>query len=121
MSRHELVIRPRPPRTVPETASPSAGWHDEVIDFIHAATAAGQTVTVSASTTMLTPAEVASLMGISRATVSRRIAAGALKSVQVGAHHRIPYLEFRRFWLQEMGDLAEFVADDIWEELTSAS
>lgn len=117
MELSRVVIRP--PLAPRDSVGAEEGqpWHEQVAQFVQHATSRGHTVRIDSEIEMLTPAEVASMLGISRPTVSRRIASGALASVKVGSHHRIPYPEVQRFWLQEMRDLAELVADDIQEDL----
>ena len=66
---------------------------------------------------MLTPAQVAGLVGMSRSTISRKIAAGELRSMKVGNRHRIPYEEFERFWRETAGDIIDASRDDIRADL----
>ena len=66
---------------------------------------------------MMTPAQVAEAMGVSRSTVSRKIAAGELRAVKVGNRNRIPFEEFERFWQQTMGDVVELTVGDISADL----
>ncbi len=113
MSKDVLHIRPP---FVDGLSKPPVG-RDEVMAYIDKAVAAGELVTVSSTPILLTPAQVARALGVSRPTISRRISNGTLKSVRVGSHHRIPYAELLRFWKEQMTELVSLQADDIWEEL----
>lgn len=66
---------------------------------------------------LLSPAEVANRLGMSRTTVLRRIADGDLKATKVGSHHRIPLGEFERYSHELMRRLAKASATDIEAEL----
>jgi excisionase family DNA binding protein len=54
---------------------------------------------------------------MSRATVSRKIAAGEIHAIKVGNRNRISYAEYRRVWEQTMKTIAEASAADIEAEL----
>ncbi len=104
----------------PETlAAPQAesGWITELMQYLRRAAASGEVVTVSSKPKMMTPSEVAQGLMMSRSTVSRKIAAGEIKSVKVGNRHRIPYQEYRRVWEQTMRIVAKQSAADIEAEL----
>jgi excisionase family DNA binding protein len=92
-------------------------WIRALIDYAHRAGQAGETVTVTSKPKMMTPAQVARGLMMSRSTVSRKIAAGEIHSVKVGNHHRIPYQEYRRVWEQTMSTVAEESAADVEVEL----
>ena len=77
----------------------------------------GETVTLTAKQRMLTPEQVASLTGVSRSTISRKIKAGEIHAVKVGNRNRIPYDEYQRWWDQAMGDVIELVRDALREDL----
>ncbi|MDR1431078.1 MAG: helix-turn-helix domain-containing protein [Propionibacteriaceae bacterium] len=96
---------------------PDALWVEELVAFARQAGKSGETITVSSRPKMMTPAEVAVRLNMSRSTVSRKIAAGEIHSVMVGSHHRIPYQEFRRVWEEMMHTMAKLVAEDIRAEL----
>jgi excisionase family DNA binding protein len=87
------------------------------VDYVRRASRAGDTVVVTAKARMMTPEEVARGLNVSRSTVSRRIAAGEIRSVKVGNRHRVPYLEFMRVWNDSMGRFAEASAADVEAEL----
>jgi excisionase family DNA binding protein len=113
MARDTLTLEPE----AFASDRPDAPWVEELVAFARAAGKSGRTVTVSARPKMLTPAEVAAKLNMSRSTVSRKIAAGEIRSVMVGSHHRISYEEFRRVWEKQMSDMMELVAPDIEAEL----
>lgn len=85
--------------------------------FLESAKARGEVVDISARVELLTPAEVAARLGMSRSTVLRRIADGDLKATKVGTHHRIPLPEYERYSYELMRRMAEASAADIEAEL----
>ncbi|USQ78560.1 helix-turn-helix domain-containing protein [Ornithinimicrobium faecis] len=85
--------------------------------FLEAAKARGEVVDVSARLELLSPAEVARRLGMSRSTVLRRIAEGDLAATKVGTHHRIPLAEFERYSHELMQRMAQASAADIEAEL----
>lgn len=87
--------------------------------FLDAAKARGEVVDVTTRTELLTPAEAGARLGISRSTVLRRIAEGALVATKVGSHHRIPLAEFERYNRELMQRMAQASAADIEAELFS--
>lgn len=85
--------------------------------FLDAAKQRGEVVDLSARAEMLTPADVAKRLGMSRSTVLRRIADGHLKATKVGTHHRIPLSEYERYSRELTRQMAEASASDIAAEL----
>lgn len=85
--------------------------------FLNAAKGKGEVVEFSSRVELLTPAEVAKRLGMSRSTVVRRIADGDLEAMKVGTHHRIPLGEFERYSHELMRRMAETSASDIEAEL----
>jgi len=85
--------------------------------FLESAKARGEVVDISARMELLSPAEVANRLGMSRTTVLRRIADGDLKAMKVGSHHRIPLGEFERYSHELMRRMAQASAADIEAEL----
>ncbi|MEB3023069.1 MULTISPECIES: helix-turn-helix domain-containing protein [Mycolicibacter] len=86
-TRHLLTIGP-------ENSSSKAG---QLISLVADAVAHGETVTLSASTETLSPSQVAQELGISRATVQRRIISGQISASLVGARYRVRRTEVERF------------------------
>lgn len=85
--------------------------------FLESAKERGQIVEFSARVELLTPADVAKRLGMSRSTVLRRIADGDLKATKVGTHHRISLSEYERYSRELMHRMAETSASDIAVEL----
>lgn len=117
MSSATLTIDPEDVRATARDTSALPAWLDQVAAYVQQAASEGATVTLTAKQRMLTPDQVANLTGVSRSTISRKIKAGEIRAVKVGNRNRIPYEEYRRWWDQAMGDVVEFVRDDIQEEL----
>jgi excisionase family DNA binding protein len=88
--------------------------------FLDAARDRGEVVEFSSRVALLTPAEVAKRLGMSRTTVLRRIADGDIKATKVGTHHRIPLSEFERYSHELVRKMAEASAADIEAELFGA-
>ena len=95
-------------------------WAEALVACVRRAAEAGETVVVSVAPKMLAPSEVARGLNMSRSTVSRRIAAGQIRSVKIGNRHRIPYAEYRRLWEQSMTAMAAASAADIEADLFGA-
>lgn len=85
--------------------------------FIDEARDVGAVVELSQRTDAMSPAEFARRLGMSRATVLRRIADGSIKATRVGTHHRISIAEFQRFSNEQMVRMAEAMAPEIEAEL----
>ena len=85
--------------------------------FLDSAKEKGEVVELSSRVELLTPAEVARRLGMSRSTVLRRIASGDLKGTKVGTHHRVPLAELERYSHELVRRMAEASAEDIDAEL----
>gem|GEM_PF-380276 len=112
-----MTINPEDVRTGADRGELRPAWLEHVASYVRRAAAEGETVTLTARPRMMTPEQVADAMGVSRATISRRISAGQLRSVKVGNRNRIPYEEFERYWRKQMGDLVTMVRDDLHDDL----
>lgn len=88
-----------------------------VREFLDSAKKRGEVVDISARVELLTPADVAERLGMSRSTVLRRISQGEIKAVKVGTHHRIPLSEYERYSRELMRRMVEASAADIEAEL----
>ncbi len=88
------------------------GWSSRVIAFVEDALRAGHTVTVSSNEEELTPVRMADEVGISRAGIQRRIAAGEISYRKVGNRYRIARSEVERFRAAYIEDMAEMLMDD---------
>lgn len=97
------------PKTEPEWAT--------IAEYLRAAAAAGEVVRLTARPELLTPAEAAARLGMSRSTVARKIASGEIKAIKVGSHHRIPLREFERFHDKQMAALIRDTSDDLEADL----
>jgi excisionase family DNA binding protein len=92
-------------------------WADDLLGRVRAAAEAGETVTVTSSVRMLTPAQVGRRLGLSRSSVTRRIDKGQISAVMVGNRHRIPYPEYQRVWREMAQRIAADSAADVEAEL----
>lgn len=106
------VIRDHPPR-----GEEQPEWLIALAAYVTEAAKAGETVSLTARVKTLTPAEVADRLGISRATISRRIAAGDIRTIKVGNRHRITLNEYDRFRRSLMGAIVDHYADDLATDL----
>ena len=95
----------------------SDGDWESIRAFLDAAKERGEVVDFSARVELLTPAQAAKRLGMSRTTVLRRIADGDLKATKVGTHHRVPLAEFERYSRELVRRMAEVSAEDIEAEL----
>lgn len=105
-------------RVDPADMSPST-W-DEIKDYIAAAEAAGEVVEITSRLELLTPAQAAARLGVSRATVARRIESGDIHAIKVGSHHKIPLREFERFRDERMSKLIRATSKEIEADLYGA-
>jgi excisionase family DNA binding protein len=83
------------------TPGASGDWEAEIRRHL----AAGEHARVTFERPSMTPAEMADSIGVSRATIQRRILAGEIRSERRGNRHRIPLDEverFRRAYVREM-------------------
>lgn len=104
---------------VDPAAMSSTTW-DEIRDFIAAAEAAGEVVEIASRQEFLTPAQAAARLGVSRATIARRIASGDIHASKVGSHHKIPLREFERFRDERMAKLIRATSEEIEADLYGA-
>lgn len=113
----DLKITPETVLGKDSATTKRVAWLEQIEEYVRKAAAEGRTVTLSSKSYFMTPEEMAQRMGVSRATISRRIRSGEIRAVKIGNRNRIPYAEYRRYWRQAMGDLVEFVRDDLREDL----
>lgn len=119
MSTQNLTINPEEVRA-PRGGGGPPQWLVAVTDYVERAAAEGEQVTLTSKRRMLTPAQVADAVGVSRSTISRKITSGELQAIKVGNRNRIPYEEFERFWLATMGGVVELTRDDLKDDLFGA-
>ena len=74
--------------------------------------AAGELAHVTFERPSMTPAEMAESIGVSRATIQRRILAGEIRSERRGNRHRIPLDEVERFRHAYVREMATDLATD---------
>lgn len=83
--------------TIDPACTSEAEWIVILRDRFNAAKAAGEVVDISTRIETFSPSEVARRLGLDRSTISRKIKAGEIEAIRVGAHHRITRREFERF------------------------
>lgn len=97
---------------LPATDLDLPGWAKSALDFIQSAGDAGDSVSLNAEEETVTPAEMAEDVGISRASIQRRITAGDIKCTKIGSRYRIPIQEVERFRRSFIQEMATTLADD---------
>jgi excisionase family DNA binding protein len=90
--------------------TPESG--DEWEQVIRRHLAAGERAHVTFERPSMTPAEMADSIGVSRATIQRRILAGEIRSERRGNRHRIPLHEVERFRHAYVREMATDLAAD---------
>lgn len=85
--------------------------------YLDSAKRRGEVVDSSTRVDLLTPAEVAKRLGMSRSMVLRRIADGEIVAPKVGTHRRIPLKEYERYGRELVRRMAEAPAADMEAEL----
>jgi len=88
------------------------GQADAWVSTIKDRLAAGDRVRVTFETPALSPAEMAEEIGVSRATIQRRITAGDIRTQMRGNRHRIPLAEVERFRHTYVREMADVLATD---------
>lgn len=84
--------------------------------FLEPAKEPGEVVDFVARVELLTSAQIAHRLGMSRSTVLRRIADGDIRVTKVGSHHRVPLTEYERYSRELMRRMVEASAADIKAE-----
>lgn len=116
MADDTLTLDPSKMGDPPFDPSEHPEWA-ELSAFLRDAAQAGEVVSVSAKVETMTPAEMAERLSMSRATVSRRIAAGEIATIKVGNRHRIPVREYERFRSSLMQSIVAHYSDDLEADL----
>jgi excisionase family DNA binding protein len=101
-----------PPDKILADDAADSGWAAELRGLVTRAAAEGKTVRVSVEERSFTPCQAAGLLGVSRATVQRRIEDGSIRAITRGSRHHITESEIRRYRRAGRLALAEFLADD---------
>jgi len=90
--------------TLEITPDSTTNWAQQIRTHL----AAGDRVKIMFERPSMSPAEMAREIGVSRATIQRRIAAGDIQAEMRGNRHRIPLGEVERFrhaYVREMADV----------------
>ena len=95
--------------TIPPDAQ---AWEKTLLERVRDAVAAGEVVRVESEMPSVTPQQMADSLGISRATVMRRIRDEEIAVTKRGNRHRIPVTEMERFRTVYIRELATAFADD---------
>ena len=112
-----MVVTPNEVLNTSSALKENPDWLARVTDYVQKAAREGAQVTLTAKQQTLTPAQAAAVMGVSRSTISRRIAAGEIRTIKVGNRHRIPQGEFEQFLITHLGNLVESTRDEIAADL----
>ncbi len=75
-------------------------WERQLVEAVRGSLRQGRQVSLVQEEGQFSPQQVAEMLGVHRATVSRKIAAGEIRATKVGAHHRIPVSEVHRLQQQ---------------------
>ena len=92
-------------------------WLDAVRSYINKAKIAGEVVSIRSRPEPLTPAEAGRRLGMSRSTITRKIASGEIRALKVGSHYRIPLREFQSYRDSLIGEMIAATSDDIEADL----
>ena len=84
-----------------------------VWDYVRRWAAAGKTVQLVVTENTFSPSEVATMVGVSRPTVQRRIEDGTIKAARRGSRWRVSQAEVDKYRLFLADQMAELVADDL--------
>jgi len=101
------------PEMVQVNDSRDSDWMNAFWGIVRREAAAGRSVQVVPVQTSYTPAEVARMVGVSKATVIRRIEDGTVKATLRGTHYRIPEPEVYAYSRVLADRMASLVADDL--------
>jgi len=87
-------------------------WAKAALEFISSASRAGEVVSLVPDEITFSPAQVAEQIGVSRASIQRRITAGEIRCKKVGSRYRIPLAEVERFRREFVREMASTLAND---------
>ena len=87
-------------------------WAKTALEFISSAGRAGEAVSLVPDEITFSPAEVAEQIGVSRASIQRRITAGEIRCKKIGSRYRIPLAEVERFRREFVREMATTLAND---------
>ncbi|MDR1265365.1 MAG: helix-turn-helix domain-containing protein [Propionibacteriaceae bacterium] len=97
---------------LPEGDLDLPAWARTALEFISTAGRAGEAVSLVPDEVTFSPAQVAEQIGVSRASIQRRITAGEIRCQRVGHRYRIPLLEVDRFRREFVRQMATTLAND---------
>ena len=103
-----------------DPAAMSQSTWDDITEYLATAERAGEIVEITSHLELLSPAQAAARLGVSRATIARRIDSGDIQSVKVGSRHKIPLREFERFRDERMTKLIRATSEEIGADLYGA-
>ena len=101
------------PEMVRVNDSRDSDWMNAFWRIVRQEAAAGRSVQVVSVQASYTPAEVARMVGVSKATVIRRIEDGTVQAARRGTHYRIPEPEVYAYSRLLADRMASLVADDL--------
>jgi excisionase family DNA binding protein len=87
-------------------------WAKTALEYIASAGRAGEMVSLVPDEVTFSPAQVAEQVGVSRASIQRRITAGDIRCKKVGSRYRVPLVEVERFRREFVRDMAGTLAND---------
>jgi excisionase family DNA binding protein len=87
-------------------------WARNALEYISSAGRAGEAVSLVPDAVTFSPAQMAEQVGVSRASIQRRIAAGQIRCTKVGSRYRIPLTEVERFRHEFVREMAATLAND---------
>jgi excisionase family DNA binding protein len=101
------------PEMVALNPSADSDWARALLSLVREAGAVGRTVDVTSREVTFSPAEVARLADVSKATVLRRIADGTIPATRRGSRYRVAASEVDRYRLFLVDRMAALVAEDL--------
>jgi len=103
--------------TIDPTRMGEDEWLAAVQSYVRKAREAGEVVSLRSRPEALSPAEAGRRLGMSRSTITRKIEAGEIGAIKVGAHHRIPLREFEVYRDKLVGAMIAATSEDIEADL----
>lgn len=88
-------------------------WARTALDFISSSGRAGEADSLVPDQVTFTAAEMAAQLGVSHASIQRRIAADEIRYKKVGSRYRIPLPEVERFRRQFVQEMTATLANDL--------
>lgn len=107
-SVNEELMRLNPEELGLDVENPT--WEQQLVAAVRTSLRQGRQVSLVQEEGQFSPQQVAELLGVHRATISRKIAAGEIRATKAGAHHRIPVSEVHR--LQQKAAPAKAYLED---------